>query len=190
VRCFGKAKNCKKKEKRYLERDVMQRQLYLKRLRELIKERGSDNVVYFDESGFKTNTGRLDGWAVRGKKIYADVKGRREKRTNLLMAQHGKEWLAPFVFKGSCTSKLVEGWLQKFLMKELNKPSIIVMDNAPVHRKNIIKEILEKHGHILLALPKYSPDFNPIEQSFGAMKKRRQSMDINSTVEDLVMSYF
>ena len=71
----------------------------------------------------------------------------------------------------------MEEWLEKFLMKELHKPSIIVMDNAPVHRKNVIARILEKQGHILLPLPKYSPDFtkghrgNPIEQSFGAMKK-------------------
>ena len=69
------------------------------------------------------------------------------------------------------------------------------MDNAPVHRKNIIARILEKQGHVLLPLPKYSPDFtqghrgNPIEQSFGAMKKRRQSMDIDTTIEELVMSY-
>lgn len=167
----------------------MQRQLYLRNLRILIKERGSKNVVYLDESGFKTNKGRLDGWAVRGQKIYADVKGRREKRTNLLMAQCGKKWLAPLVFTGSCTAKLVETWLENFLMKELKEPSIIVMDNAPVHRKNIMRKILEKHGHIMLPLPKYSPDFNPIEQSFGALKKRRQGMPIETTVEELIMSY-
>jgi len=168
----------------------MQRQLYLKKLRELMERHGSENVVYFDESGFKANTGRLDGWAVRGRKIYANVKGKREKRTNLLMAQRGKKWLAPLVFTGSCTAKLVEEWLENFLMKELDVPSIIVMDNAPVHRKNIICEILEKHGHVLLPLPKYSPDFNPIEQSFGAMKKRREGMPINSNIEDLILSYF
>lgn len=167
----------------------MQRKHYLKKLYKLTGKYGKENIVYFDESGFKANTGRLDGWARRGQKIYADVKGKREKRTNLLMAQRGKKWLAPLVFKGSCTAKLVEEWLENFLMKELDKPSIIVMDNAPVHRKNLISEMLEKHGHILLPLPKYSPDFNPIEQSFGAMKKRRQGMSIDTTIEELVLSY-
>jgi len=167
----------------------MQRKIYLKKLCKLTNKYGKENIVYFDESGFKANTGRLDGWAKRGSKIYADIKGKREKRTNLLMAQRGKKWLAPLVFQGSCTAKLVEEWLEKFLMKELDNPSIIVMDNAPVHRKNIIGKILEKKGHILLPLPKYSPDFNPIEQSFGAMKKRRQGMDINSTIEELILSY-
>jgi hypothetical protein len=85
----------------------MERQKYLKSLRELIKKHGSDNAVYFDESGFSHNKGRLDGWAIKGKKLYANVQGKREKRTNLLMAQRGKEWLSPFVFKGSCTAKLI-----------------------------------------------------------------------------------
>jgi len=167
----------------------MKRQEYLRELRGLIPQFGSENIVYFDESGFNPNTGRFDGWAVRGKKIFADIKGKREKRTNLLMAQRGKELLAPLVFKGSCTAILIETWIKKFLLKELEKPSIIIMDNAPVHRKNIIAEILKESGHVLLPLPKYSPDFNPIEQTFGALKKRRMGMHINTTVEELIMSY-
>ena len=167
----------------------MERQKYLRRLRKLIKKYGSENVVYFDESGFVSHKGRLSGWAVKGKKLYTNVKGKREKRTNLLMAQRGKEWLAPLVFTGSCTAKTIMTWIEKFLLKELHKPSIIIMDNAPVHNKKAIRSLLKKHGHTLLPLPPYSPDFNPIEQSFGAMKKRREGMPINSNVEDLIMSY-
>ena len=167
----------------------MERQKYLRRLRELIKDYGSENVVYFDESGFASHKGRLSGWAVKGKKLYANVKGKREPRTNLLMAQRGKDWLAPLVFTGSCTSKTVIVWLEKFLLKELEKPSIIIMDNAPVHNKKSIRALLEKHGHALLPLPPYSPDFNPIEQSFGAMKKRREGMPLDTTVEKLILSY-
>ena len=53
----------------------MKRQIYLRNLRELIRKYGSDNVVYFDESGFKANTGRLDGWAKRGKKSMLMLRG-------------------------------------------------------------------------------------------------------------------
>ena len=167
----------------------MKRQKYLRALRILIKEYGSQNVVYFDESGFASHKGRLSGWAPMGQKLYTCVKGKREKRTNLLMAQRGKEWLAPVVFTGSCTAKTVSTWLEDFLLKELDKPSIIIMDNAPVHNKKVIRNLLEKHGHTMLALPPYSPDFNPIEQSFGAMKKRREGMPVTTTVEKLILSY-
>ena len=84
---------------------------FLRRLRKLIKKYGSDNVVYLDESGFKSYEGRSHGWAVRGRKIYGDVQGKRQSRTNLLMAQRGKEWLAPLVFKGSCAAKTVDVWI-------------------------------------------------------------------------------
>lgn len=167
----------------------MKRQKFLRRLRQLIQKYGSDNVVYFDESGFKPYEGRGDGWAMRGQKIYGDVRGKRQKRVNLLMAQRGQEWLAPFVFTGSCTAKTVDAWLEKFLIKELDRPSIVIMDNAPIHNKKTIRALLKKHGHAMLPLPPYSPDFNPIEQSFGAMKKRRNGMPDQTTVEELVMSY-
>jgi hypothetical protein len=167
----------------------MKRQKFLWRLRKLIKKYGSKNIVYFDESGFVSHKGRLSGWAPRGQKLYTDVKGKREKRTNLLMAQRGKDWLAPFVFTGSCTGRTVSEWIEKFLLAELKEPSIVIMDNAPVHNKKTIRSMLKKHGHALLPLPPYSPDFNPIEQSFGAMKKRREGMPLGTTVEELILSY-
>lgn len=167
----------------------MKRERYQKRLDALVKKYGADNVVYFDESGFKAHTGRLSGWAKRGKKLYADVKGKREKKTNLLMAQRDKEWLSPFVFTGSCTAKLVTQWVKDMLIQELKRPSIIIMDNAPVHNKKQLRSLLKRHGHALLPLPPYSPDLNPIEGTFGGMKKKREGLHIETTVEDLVMSY-
>ncbi len=167
----------------------MKRQRYLRRLRALIKKYGAENVVYFDESGFKAHTGRLSGWAKKGQKLYANVRGKREKKTNLLMAQRGKEWLAPFIFTGSCTAHLVTTWVKTMLIRELKQPSIVIMDNAPVHNKKALRTILKQNGHVLLPLPPYSPDLNPIEGSFGGMKKRREGMPMDTSIEDLVMSY-
>ena len=59
---------------------------------------------------------------MKRQKLYADVKVKREKRTNLLMAQRGKNLLAPFVFTGSCTVKTVDAWIEKFLIRELKNP--------------------------------------------------------------------
>ena len=51
----------------------MKRMAYLKRLRELIPNYGSENIVYVDESGFKKHAYRMEAWAKRGKKVYGDV---------------------------------------------------------------------------------------------------------------------
>ena len=48
--------------------------------------------------------------------------------------------------------------------------SIIVLDNCAIHRANVIREIVEAHGVLLVFLPPYSPDFNPIEESFSYSK--------------------
>jgi transposase len=145
---------------------------FLQKLRAWIARNGSENIVYMDESGFTAKSYRPHGWARRGEKVYGLISGNNRKTTNLIMAQRGKEWLAPMLFQKSCTHETVLAWLEQALLKELRPNSLIVMDNAPFHNKPKIKALLEKHGHTLLPLPKYSPDYNPIEQAFAILKKR------------------
>lgn len=95
----------------------MQRQRYLRKLRELIPIYGSENIVYVDESGFQETVQRISGWTQRGTKIYCDVSGKYNPVTNLIMAQRGREWLAPMLFQKSCTAQTVNAWLEKMLLK-------------------------------------------------------------------------
>jgi putative transposase len=44
----------------------------------------------------------------------------------------------------------------------------IILDNAPIHRKKRIRELVTAAGHIVLFLPTYSPDLNDIEHDFRA----------------------
>ena len=103
------------------------------------------------------------------------------------MAQRGKEWLAPILFEGMCEAVTVVWWIKEHLLKALTKPSVIVMDNAPIHPKGKIRKLLEQHGHTLLCLPKYSPDLNPIEQSFAVLKKLWITADRNTKIDNLIM---
>lgn len=147
---------------------------YLRALREWVHKYGNANVVYFDESGFAKHSYRPHGWAKRGEKVFGKISGNNRKATNLIMAQRGGEWLAPMLFEKSCTHHTVIAWMEQALIPELRPNSLIIMDNAPFHNKPHMKAILEAHGHAMLPLPKYSPDFNPIEQSFAILKRRRQ----------------
>jgi len=147
---------------------------FLHELRAYVKKYSSKNIVYFDESGFAANSYRTHGWAVRGKKIYGDITGNHHRgRTNLIMAQRGKSWIAPMLFNGGCNQEVVLAWVKECLLPELKEPSLIIMDNAPFHNKPQISKLLEEEGHKLMPLPPYSPDFNPIEESFAIIKKRR-----------------
>jgi len=46
--------------------------------------------------------------------------------------------------------------------------SVLVLDNCAIHKTKALREILEGNRHHLVFLPPYSPDFNPIEESFSA----------------------
>jgi putative transposase len=55
------------------------------------------------------------------------------------------------------------------------------MDNSPIHRKNVIRELVEAGGYQLLFLPKYSHDLNDIEHDFSALKRAKMYSHINTS---------
>jgi transposase len=48
--------------------------------------------------------------------------------------------------------------------------SVIVLDNASIHRSEHVRQLCKRAGVILEYLPSYSPDYNPIEKSFKQLK--------------------
>ena len=44
------------------------------------------------------------------------------------------------------------------------------MDNSLIHRKNVIRELVEAGDNQLLFSQKYSPNLNNIEHNFSALK--------------------
>ena len=69
------------------------------------------------------------------------------------------------------TSDFFEEWFEKMLMPELKEKTVIVLDNARFHRMNKLRDIAKKFDHVLLPLPPYSPDLNPIEKTWANIKK-------------------
>ncbi len=48
--------------------------------------------------------------------------------------------------------------------------SVVVMDNARIHQSIELDQLCMKFEVLLVKLPPYSPDFNPIEISFAVLK--------------------
>ena len=181
----------KKKELRYRERNRQERIKYLRALRELIKIHGSKSLVFIDESGFEEFQACIYGGSKRGKKIYGEKQGKRGKRENLVAGRRKKEkdLMAPMIFTGRLDAIAFEGWLEKYLLPSLNIPSVLIMDNAPIHRKRIIREWVEEAGHQVLFLPKYSPDLNDIEHDFSALKRARMYAPVGTSLDEIIRNY-
>ena len=151
-----------KKTFKYSERNSEKRIIYFQKLRSIIKERGSDNIVYIDESGFNQNTHRTHAWSKRGAKSYGERSGARKARVNLIAAKRKHDLLAPILYEGSTCATWFNEWVCHHLMKTLAPKSTLIMDNAALHKKHENIKIAQEIGHHVKILPPYSPDLNPI----------------------------
>ena len=68
--------------------------------------------------------------------------------------------MAPMIFVCCLNAVGSEGWLEQYLLPSLEGKSVLIMDNASIHRKMLIKELVNGQGHEVIFLPKYSPDLN------------------------------
>lgn len=58
--------------------------------------------------------------------------------------------------------------------------SVLIMDNCAIHKLEVLREVVEAFGVLLVFLPPYSPDFNPIEESFSTCKSFHYHHVLNS----------
>ena len=61
-------------------------------------------------------------------------------------------------------------YLEQCLVPTLAPSEIVSMENLPAHEFAGVRETIEATGARLCLLPPYSPDLNPIEQSFAKLK--------------------
>ena len=83
----------------------------------------------------------------------------------------GDRILAPFQYNGTMNSYLFESWFSNQFLPTLDKGTVIVMDNASFHSKKRLFSVAQNAGCILIFLPPYSPELNPIEKFWAWLKR-------------------
>jgi putative transposase len=78
---------------------------------------------------------------------------------------------------------------ESYLLPSLEMVSILIMDNAPIHRKNVIKELVEADGHKVIFLPTYSPYLNDIEHYFSALKRAKMYASTDTYLDEIIRNY-
>ena len=144
----------------------------MKEYLEKIKDISPEKIIYVDETGIDRFLYRKYARALRGEKIFGQVKGNKFQRINIVAAQNGKKVLAPLQYNGMMHSQFFEVWFENHLIPELVKGSVIIMDNASFHRKKRLHELAERYNFQIIFLPPYSPELNPIENFWHWLKKK------------------
>ncbi|KAM0665688.1 hypothetical protein ACQRIU_005949 [Beauveria bassiana] len=154
------------------QRDEDLRDYYLYTLAKLQIE--SFHIVYFDESGCDTQVcHRRSGRAPKGKTPIKYNKLKRGRRWQILPAFTQNGVLMYRVYQGPTDKFLIEDFMSEllhFCEPFPGRNSVIIRDNASVHRSLKIKKMCDEAGVLYVELSPYSPDFNPIEEYFSNLK--------------------
>ena len=93
-------------------------------------------------------------------------------------------------YNNTMTSAFFEQWFEESLLPSLSVKSVIIKDNARFHRIKILRELAKRFGHVVLPLSPYSPELNPIEKTWGNLKKYlRKVLTTFDTFWDALLSY-
>jgi transposase len=127
-------------------------------------------LVFVDETWAKTNMTRTHGRCPKGQRLVAKVPYGHWKTLTFVAALRNDSITAPCVLDGPINARTFLGWLTQFLIPTLTRGDVVVMDNLSSHKGKAIRRALRGVGVLLLFLPPYSPDLNPIEQVFSKLK--------------------
>lgn len=135
----------------------------------------AEMFVFCDESGIDRRDGvRRTAWAPVGIAPVVDNVFKRGKRFHILPAITVDGALDLLVYQGHTNKEGFIQWLKDGVLPKMRPfpdcHSILVMDNASWHHDAEVKRLCFEAGVLLWYLPPYSPDFNPIEATFGDTK--------------------
>ncbi len=150
-------------------------------------KRGGHDIVYMDETGFAPGTSRSHGYSAKGKRIFGRVDSQTRPRTSLIGGYRDGKLLAPVLFNGTCNTETMNVWLKDHLLPELQRGSVIVMDNASFHKSQETRDIIKAAGCFVLFLPPYSPHLNPIEKLWANIK-RAWKYDLSNSLDNILIS--
>jgi transposase len=80
------------------------------------------------------------------------------------------------VVDGAINAEVFQAFVEQVLVPQLQTGDVVVLDNLSSHKGTRIRQLIEAAGAMLLFLPPYSPDLNPIEMIFSKIKQLLRSM--------------
>ena len=158
-------------------------------------------LISLDETGSdRRNCFCCDGYSIRGRPLISHKFLSRGIRINSIAFLSVCGMLDCKTYKHKIDGDTFYEFVQSSLLPHLmpfngfNPHSVVIMNNCSIHHVPGIKEMIEGVGALLLFLPPYSPDFNPIEEAFskvkGALRRMEWKAEVLQDHEDLALAAF
>lgn len=129
------------------------------------------------------------GYGPRGQRCEEHAPYRKGRRTSLL------GWIglgrgAVVATEGSVNGDVFAQFVREHLAPALQPGDIVVWDNHSVHKRDDVRELIEARGATLVWQPRYSPEFNAVEEMWSKVKHvvRRARADTQEALETALAS--
>ena len=148
--------------------------------------------VFIDETGSdRRDCMRKFGYSLRGKPAIVQKLLWRGQRVSAICAISLEGVLDCYTTTGTVNADTFEDFITNSLASKLqpfngtNSNSVVVLDNCSIHHVDTVVQAIRSTGAIVQFLPPYSPDLNPIEESFSklklVLKANEESLDYLAT---------
>lgn len=109
----------------------------------------------------------------RGRPVYGSVPHNRGKNLTVVGAVRAEGGLVAWrAMDGAMTGARFLAFVVETLIPALCAGDVVVMDNLSAHKTRAVREALAAAGITPLYLPRYSPEYNPIELCWAVVKAR------------------
>lgn len=156
---------------------------------EILKDLDHQGVIdlyYMDATGFTLVPQIPYAWQSLGQTL--EIPSQRSASLNVLGFMHRQGKLESYVSEQSITSDVVVACIEAFF-PDVDKPTVIVMDQAPIHTAQMVWQMRDEwaqRGLYLFELPTYSPELNLIEIVWRFMKYKWIELDAYESWKSLV----
>jgi transposase len=143
-----------------------------KELEELLRlnKSGYIDLFFADESGFNMSAYVPYGWQPKGE--YIKITPSKTPALQVFGLLSLDNCFEGYSYTGRANSAMVIAFLDDFV-QQITKPTVVVLDNAPIHKSEAVKAKIEawkEEDLYIFFLPSYSPHLNSIEILWRKMK--------------------
>ena len=135
-----------------------------------VKDIAPENFIFIDESAVWEGMERSVARSPKGRKAFCLRAAYKGQKHTLIGAISIQGLVCIKTIKGSMQGKDFEAFIRDDLSPHLSSTNVVVMDNLNSHKSIQVQELITATGAKPLYLPRYSPDFNPIEMLWSVLK--------------------
>ncbi len=126
--------------------------------------------MFLDEFGANTKVQRTHGRAAPGERVVARVPHGHHKAISTVAALSAGGVVASASFDGGTAAARFVAFVRGELCPVPRGGRVVVLGNLAAHNDRRVDALVGAAGCVVLRLPPYSPDFNPIEMAISKVK--------------------